>query len=244
MGVIRPPWIDKEWFSKCPFNYCDHFGNKPMLAKICKICRDDVLEGFYQLKEENAAGEMPYRYKNSSRDLKQILNIVEKQVKKMGLDMKIIQANDFQEAPKDVLPIIHAVHSYGKRIEKAINEIDFFPEDADGELIMNAIDIFSHSRHYIIVKTSRAIDSRFDMYGIEDELQDSKTAAFFAYVAVERNSHAFLVLAQHQPLHDMKIKHLQLARLSVLLCEMLRKEFFPLEEMEYVEFGYEDPIQR
>jgi len=42
MGIIRPPWISREWFAQGPFNYCDHFGNKLLLATVCKICDDEL----------------------------------------------------------------------------------------------------------------------------------------------------------------------------------------------------------
>ena len=78
MGVIRPPWISKEWFTKCPFNYCDHFGNQEVLATICKICRDDVL----RKKLYKKAGKDPYDWKYVFQDLADNLVRVHKMIEK------------------------------------------------------------------------------------------------------------------------------------------------------------------
>ena len=65
MGVIKPPWISQEWFRKCPFNYCDHFGDKKLLATVCKICKEDI-ERVEKYKKE---GRDPFDIKNALDDV-------------------------------------------------------------------------------------------------------------------------------------------------------------------------------
>lgn len=120
-------------------------------------------------------------------------------------------------------------------------KLQVLPIDTDMQLVVKAADAFSHSRHYVIAKIRRALSSRWEeAKDPDDDLDNSKTSAFLAYVAIERNSKAFLSLAWHKPLKSMRVKHLKLAKLSLNLCEFIKDDFFPNEELEYEEFGYHD----
>lgn len=68
MGVVKPPWVSKDWFAQCPFNYCDHFGEKEILATVCKICKDEL----NRLKLYKKAGKDPYDIKTFLRMLQKI----------------------------------------------------------------------------------------------------------------------------------------------------------------------------
>lgn len=240
MGVIRPPWVTKEWFSQCPFNYCDHFGDKETLATVCKICKEEL----ERLQEYKRRGEDPYDMKNVFRDVGKDLAfamaMVTKKAQEMGIDLENLP-DEPEPPPHDSYPIFNIAQKYGNRVEKATHALQILPTDTNLELITRANDVFSHSRHYIIAKIGRALNSRWEEeQDPEDDLFDSKTSAFLAYIAVERNSRAFLTLAQHKPLKQMRKKHLQLAKLSLDMCEVIRKEFFPEDTLEYEEFGYNE----
>ena len=125
-----------------------------------------------------------------------------------------------------------------ERVEKIINGFKEVPIDVDLKLLGVAIDVFAHSRYYIIAKTVRALHSRFEEEkDPEDDLYDSKTSALFAYMAIERNSRAALALANHKPLKAQKKKMLEFAKRSLEVCEILQKEFFPNDKLVYEEFG-------
>jgi len=241
MGVIRPSWISKEWFAQCPFNYCDHFGDKDMLASVCKICKEEI----DRLERYRKEGKDPYDMKNVfediGKDLAEAMVMLTKKAKEMGIDLDNLPDEEDDELSHESYPIFNTVRKYGDKVEKAIKELEIIPIDADIKLILKAADALSHSRHYIIAKIGRALSSR--QREEKDSLidvQDSKTSAFLAYIAIERNSKALLTLANHKPLKSMKTKHLKLAKLSLDLCELIKDEFFPEEKLEYEEFGYND----
>lgn len=241
MGVIKPPWVSKKWFNRTPFNYCDHFGDKEKLAIKCRICKDEI-ERIERYRKE---GKDPYDMKNVfediGKDLALSLAMVAKKAEEMGIDLDNLPDEEDDGPPHESCPIFNTVGKYGEKIEKTIKELEIVPIDVDMELIMKLVDILSHSRHYIVAKIGRSLSSRWEeIKDPDDDLDDSKTSAFLAYIAIERNSKAFLVLAQHKPLKSMKIKHLKLAKLSLTLCEFIRVEFFPDEKLEYEEFGYYD----
>lgn len=243
MGVVRPPWISKEWFAKCPFNYCDHFGNKEVLATLCKICKDEL-----QRKElYKKAGKDPYEWKyvfqDIAADLAQTMRLIHKDAKRLGIDLDNLPDDEEKEPPlNESFPIFNLIRKYGDQIEKTIKNLQEVPLDADITLIEKAIDALSHSRHYIIAKTSRALHSRFEEQddSTMEELADSKTSALFVYMAIERNSRALAALAKHKPLRHFKEKHLKFAIGSLEIADMVREEFFPDEKLNYKEFGCED----
>lgn len=104
-----------------------------------------------------------------------------------------------------------------------------------------AVDVFSHSRYYIVVKTGRALSSRWEeKRDPEDDTFDAKTSAFLAYVAIERNSRAALALARHKPLTELKQQHLKFAKASLEVALALKQEFFPKDKLLYSEFGCEN----
>lgn len=240
MGVIRPPWVSKDWFSQCPFNYCDHFGDKVLLATVCKICKEE-LERLQKYKKRR---EDPYDMKNVFRDVGKDLAfamaMVTKKAQEMGIDLENLP-DEPEPPPHDSYPIFGIVQKYGNRVEKTIHALQVLPIDANLELVASAVDVFSHSRHYIVAKIGRALHSRWEEdQDPEDDLYDSKTSAFLAYIAVERNSRAFLELSSHKPLREMRKNHLHLAKLSLDMCEIVCKEFFPEDILGYEEFGYNE----
>lgn len=240
MGVVRPPWVSKDWFAQCPFNYCDHFGEKKLLATVCKICKDEIK----RLELYKKDGKDPYDMKNVLEDVRQDLAkamiMVSKKAEEMGIDLSNLPDEE-DEPPKESYPIFNAVKKYADKIEKTIKQLEIIPVDTDKEIVMKAVDVFSHSRHYIIAKVGRALSSKWEeAKDPKDDLDDSKTSAFLAYIAIDRNSRAFLALARHKPLMNMEIKYLKLAELSLSLCELIREEFFPDDRLEYEEFGYYD----
>lgn len=237
MGVIRPPWVSKKWFAQCPFNYCDHFGNIEMLVTVCKICKSELL----RKKQYEKAGQDPYDIKNVMKDvgddLAHTIMMVSKKAEEMGIDLNNLE--DIEEPPPhEAYSIYKVIVKYGKTIEKFLKDFKEVPIGTDLELIKRTIDVLGHSRYYIIAKTVRALSSRFEEEkDSEDDLEDSKTSALFAYVAIERNSRAFLALAEHEPLGLQKRKFINLAKTSLDVCELIRKEFFPNEKLAYEEFG-------
>lgn len=241
MGVIKPPWVSKKWFNRTPFNYCDHFGDKEKLATKCKICKDEI----DRIERYRKEGKDPYAWENVfedvGKDLAEAMTMVAKKAKEMGIDIDNLPDEEDDEPPHESYPIFNTVGRYGDKIEKAIKELEIIPIDANTQLLMKAVDAFSHSRHYVVAKIGRALSSRWrEAKDPDDDLDDSKTSAFLAYIAIERNSKAFLALAQHKPLKSMKIKYLKLAKLSLSLCELIKDEFFPDDKLDYKEFGYYD----
>ncbi len=240
MGVIRPPWISKEWFSQCPFNYCDHFGDKELLATVCKICKDEIK----RLELYKKSGKDPYDMKNVLKDVGQDLAkaivMVSKKAEEMGIDLSNLPDEE-DEPVKESYPIFNTVKKYADKIEKTIKQLEIIPIDSDKGIVLKAVDSFSHSRYYIIAKIGRAFSSKWEEAKYpEDDLDDSKTSAFLAYIVIDRNSRAFLALARHKPLMSMRIRYLKLAALSLSLCDLIREKFFPEDKLEYEEFGYYD----
>lgn len=241
MGVFRPPWISKEWFAKYPFNYCDHFGNQEVLATICKICRDDV----QRKKLYKKAGKDPYDWNYIFQDLADNLDKVRKMIEKdarLGIDLNNLPDEEDPAPEPETYPIFNIVRDYGDQVEKIIKNLSAVPIEADMELITKAVDALSHSRNYIIAKTARALDSKYEESGdpIMEDLADSKTSALFAYIAIERNSRALLALAKHKPLSNLKAKHLKFAAVSLEVAQMIQDTFFPKDTLTYEELGCEE----
>lgn len=240
MGVIRPPWVSKDWFSQCPFNYCDHFGDQKLLSSVCKVCKEDLK----RIEKYKLEGKDPHDLKNVFKDvgenLANALIMVAKQAKEMGIDLDNLP-DPPEPPPYESYPIFNTVSNYGKKVEKTITALQEVPVDADMDLVMKTVDALSHSRHYIIAKIGRATHSRWDEeQDPDDELDDSKTSAFLAYIAIERNSRALIALSRHKSLAYLKQKHLKLAQTSLRLCEAIKEEFFPEDKLVYEEFGQID----
>jgi len=241
MGVIKPPWVSQKWFRQCPFNYCDHFGNKQRLATICKICQEE-LDYLARCKKE---GKDPYDMKNVFKEfgdnLAKTMILIREEAQRMGIDLNNLD-DDYEKPPSaKKYPIYKLVTKYADHVEKTMNNISEVPIDADMELLKNAMDVFSHSRHYIIAKIARALSSRwYEEQDSEGDTEDYKTSALFAYMAIERNSRAALALSRHKPLSDLKQKYLRFAKLSIELTEIIKREFFPKYKQSYREFGTEE----
>ncbi|OGK14244.1 hypothetical protein A3B40_04430 [Candidatus Roizmanbacteria bacterium RIFCSPLOWO2_01_FULL_37_16] len=238
MGIIRPPWISREWFAQGPFNYCDHFGNKLLLATVCKICDDELKRDMLYKK----AGKNPNDWNNVFKDvvesLAKVRKMLEKDAKRLGIDLSNLP-DDYDEGPEpESYPIYRLIRKYGDRVEKIIKMFEAVPIDADEKLIKKALEALSHSRYYICAKIARTLNSRYEeQKDPEDDLFDSKTSAFFAFIAIERNLRALLALAKHKPLDSLREKLLRFAKISLEMADLIRLEFFPDNKLEYREFG-------
>jgi len=130
MGVIKPPWKD-ELFDQCPYNYCDHFGDKEILALICVICRDtkDDLKGFKE-------------YYDSLTETTDDFTHV----------MKIVRSDTSKIKQKHLV--------YGAHTEIMVQKLRVIPATANEDLVKKAVDSLLHSEHYVSAKTRRAITSK------------------------------------------------------------------------------------
>lgn len=242
MGIIRPPWISKAWFKKFPFNYCDHFGDKKLLSQLCKICHDEIIEND-QLRK---MGKDPYDwgvvFERVGASLGKTMALVQQEAERLGIDLDNLPEEDEDPYNPETEPIYKLVVKYGDAVEKIIRDLEVVPIDTDLVLLEKGVNALSHSRTYVIAKIGRALQSkqeeRFDT--IMQDLADSKTAALFAYVAIQRNCRVLLALVKHKPLADLREKHLKFAKLSLKTSEIIKQEFFPLEDLVYEEFGYSD----
>jgi hypothetical protein len=224
MGLIRPPWISKSWFIRYPFNYCDHFGDKKILAKVCVICKEDLKTGHKDIKQV---------LKQVGRNLAKTIKLVRKDAKAMGIDIDNLQDMENEPDPDPNTNVLYRiVCKYGEQIDIFRKLFEFVPQETNVDLLSRVIDVLDHSRFYMISKIRRALSN--------DDLEDSKTSAFLAYIAVERNSRALLALSRHRPLCDHKMQILLLAENSLNVITLIQEEFFPDEILEYEEFGYYD----
>lgn len=181
--------------------------------------------------------DMQDAFKDLGKNLAKTMAMVKKQAEEMGIDLNNLP--DPPEPPHESYPVFSTVSKYAKTIDKTINSLQEIPIDTNMELVIKAINALSHSRHYILVKIGRALHSKWDeQQNPNDEIDDSKTSAFLAYVSIERNSRALASLAEHQPLAYLKEKHLKLAHTSLKLCEVIAGDFFPKDKLIYEEFGY------
>lgn len=240
MGVIRPPWVSKEWFDKCPFNYCDHFGDQELLAAVCKICKEDLQRREFYKKAGKDPNDWKYVFKDLTDDLVKVHKMLDKEAKRLGIDLNNL--DDIEEAPEpETYTIFNLVKRYGNQVEKIIKHLQTVPIDADLSLIIKVVYALSHSRHYIIAKTGRALSSRWEEEkDPEDDLNDSKTSALFVYVAIERNSRALLALSKHKSLRYLKEKLIKFADISLNMAQLIKEEFFPKDKLIYKELGSEE----
>lgn len=242
MGVLRPPWVSKEWFAKCPFNYCDHFGNQEVLATICKICKDDVQRKKLYEKTGKDPNDPRYVFQDLAKNLAKVHTMIEKDAKRLGIDISNIPDEEDLAPEPETYPIFLLIRSYGDHVEKIINNLSAVPIDTNIQLVVRTTDVLAHSRGYVIAKTARALHSKYEERNdpIMEELADSKTSALFAYIAIERNSRALLALAKHKPLLELKESHLHFAAVSLELAQMIKDIFFPEDILNYQEFGVEE----
>ena len=237
MGLIKPPWISEKWFKQTPFNYCDHFGDKAALAQVCKICLDEIEWQEQCLNEGKDPYDMKVVFKKVIETFATVHAMLQKDLERMGIDVENIPDSPESPAP-ETHRIYNVVASYGNQIEKAIQNLQHIPLEADEKLVETALSALAHSRHYAQVKIARAVDSRIEDRGDpEDELHDAKTSALFAFIAVERNSRALLALAGHKPLRELRKNHLRLAKQSIIVSQLIQEEFFPDQELEFEEYG-------
>lgn len=224
-----------------PFNYCDHFGDKEELALMCKICKDEIK----RIEKYKREGKDPYDWNNVfaevGKNFAMARAILEQDAKRLGIDLdNLLDEPREKPPPPGRYKIYRLVKKYGDRVEKIINHLQVVPIETNKNLVMKAMNALSHSRYYAGVKIARAIDSRWEeRRNSDDDLQDSKTSAFLAYVAIERNSRVFFRLAKHKPLIASKKNYLRLSKISLDLAELIQEEFFPDEKLVYKEFGCE-----
>lgn len=244
MGIVKPPWISNEFFRSCPFNYCDHFGNKEKLAVVCIICKEDIK----RIEKYKKEGKDPFALENVfddvAKNLAKTMVMVSQQAEEMGIDLKNLPDDEeiknerFYE--NDLIFVL--IKKYSNQIQKTIKNLEIVPIDADIFLIEKAINALSHSTHYIIAKIGRALDSelRESTNTTYIKSYDNETSAFLAYLAIERNSRALLALAKHKPLIQQKRSYLKLSKTSLKIAEMIHLEFFPGWELAYQEYGCEE----
>jgi hypothetical protein len=242
MGIIHPPWISKKWFSECPFNYCDHFGDVEELALMCKICKEDI-EWREKLKKEgkdpNDWGEV---FKEVGKNFALTMAMVQEKAKEMGIDLSNVDEEGYEQPPSAArYKVFRIVRTYGDKVEMMLKSLEEVPIDTNIRLIMKARDVLSHSRSYAQVKIARALSSRWrERKGdeIEQEIADSKTSALFAYMAIDRNKRTFIRLARHRPLFALAKRFLKIAKISADLLDIVKGEFFPEDDIDMnEEFG-------
>lgn len=228
--MIKPPWITKDWFEKCRFNYCDHFGNKELLARVCIICRDEF--------------ENPYDPTSVLNDIGKTFSktriLLEQKIAELNIDLDKIELEESFE-PRDY-PIFFLVEEYSKVVGKWLTYLHPISKTTGNEVIKKANDVLAHSQHFVVAKIGRALGSRQEEEKDQfmKELADSKTAAFFAYIAILRNSNALKALARQRGSEPLMEMYLRGVKLSLSVAAVIRKEFFPKEILKYEEFGIED----
>lgn len=239
MGVIRPPWVTKTWFSQCPFNYCDHFGDKYVLATMCKICKDEIIREKLYKKAGKDPNDMKEVFKDIGNSLAHALYLLHKEAERLGIDLNNLE--DVEEAPEpDNYPLFQAVTSYGKAVGNFIHKLSKTPVFTnDIPLIEKALEVLSHSRFYIVAKTHRAYSSKWEeAKDPENDLDDSKSSAFLAYIAIVRNEHTIRKLLNEGVIHySLTRLAVQIRRASEEIAEYIREEFFPKDKLDYKEFG-------
>lgn len=230
MGLVHPPWISDEWFKKCPFNYCDHFGNRERLSLVCKLCA----ESDFLLDVEN------FSYIQKIVDPEIAKRRYEKSEKIWAKVIKQKTIEDFLDEPLIREYSTYALSRYYTAlIGFLIKTFSVVPKGVDTDLMEKALDAFAHSKHFIPAKIYRAYTSQAYEKDKTDGIFDHKTSALFAHMAAERNARAFLALANHDPLSSVRDRCLRLYKLSLTVCEVIEREF-SLGRLRYKEFGCED----
>lgn len=239
MGLIHPPWISANWFKKCPFNYCDHFADQKVTAKCCLVCKEDVAR-----KEKYAkVGKDPYDWsevmKDVAENLAKSMVMLHKMAKKDGIDLDNFPDDENTTPPVESYMIYQLVWGYGNEVEKIIKELSPVNEKYPTLLLETVIDILAHSRSYILAKTARALNSRYEEQTWDaewkDELADSKTSALFTYMAIDRNIRAMISLARNLNSLELKTQFLEFAQMCKQVRDQIKKEFFPEEKVDLSE---------
>ncbi|MBI4028810.1 MAG: hypothetical protein HY376_00365 [Candidatus Blackburnbacteria bacterium] len=234
MGVIKPPWED-ALFEQYPFNYCDHFGDKSELVKICIICRET------QRSDENDISS----FSESTDDLAKVM-------RNLHASTEIIRARHAINFELDDLgdKLYTVALNYGDQAKVIIEKLKVVPSSANKELVDMSIDALLHSENFVSSKIRRAITSfirETDSPVLENyksffaknssTAYDSKISALLACVALERNAKALFKLYEHPPLYYLRSVLFSLSQLSLDLADQIHKIFFPKEELFYLEFG-------
>ncbi len=242
MGVLRPPWISKAWFSKYPFNYCDHFGNQEVLASVCKICKEDAQRKQFYKKAGKDPNDLKYVLQDIADNFAKAHRMIVKDVKRLGIDINNLPHYEDSAPKPETYPIFTIIRNYCDYVEKVISNLSAVPVDTNTQLVIKVVDALTHSRNYAIAKTARALNSQYEENNdpLMKDLADSKTSALFTYIAIERNSRALLALARHRPLRELREKHLRFAAISLEIAQMLQDNFFPEDNLIYEEFGCEE----
>lgn len=240
MGVFRLPWVSEEWLWQCPFNYCDHFGDKEVLAKICTICKEDLArEAEYQKLDDELAKQEAV-FDNLEDALEHASALLGREVKEDPKTGEIVSKQPQIREPEEEYPLYQVAHQYGREIHTVIMKLINSNQFGENKMLSAAIDVLMHSENYVAVKISRAVFSRAEEVKMAiDELDDSKTSAFFAYAALERNAKALDALANQQPPLSTLTEYDHLAELSHKLATMIRDDFFAETDMNFEEYGCE-----
>lgn len=228
MGVVRPPWITVEWFVKCPFNYCDHFGDQTVLARVCRFCLEDLVRDKHPAVHQLDPFEIKFIVVDIPRNVSEILTQIDDLAKKFGLKLEEKTINSF-EAEFGKFTVYKIAIEYGNVVEEIMHLIKGFSEKP--QLVSKVVDTLSHSRYYVQVKVNRALFSKNEEQNDpEDDLFDSKTSALFAYLAAMRNSQMILRLVEEIKISTLTKKELlEFVSLSIKVAEIIRIQFFPLE---------------
>lgn len=244
MGVVRPPWISKEWFNKCPFNYCDHFGDRSITSKICKICAESERREAIYLRMGQDPYDLKNVFKDMAEDLANVMVMFRRDCERFGIDMDNLPDTKDDDFDPHGDPLLRLTQVYGDQVRKILQKLFRFNEKHPTKIISMITDVLAHSQVYVQAKTYRALCSRNDEERSgntwELELADSKTSAFLAYLAVRRNSQALVALSRLTDKINEKERFLEFAQAGLELCEMIRQEFFPKDELTYQEIGCEE----
>lgn len=227
MGVIKPPWKD-SLFDQCPFNYCDHFGDKEKLSLICIICRDtkdEFCEDFQQYYDQLT---------EPTDDFTKVMEVVKADTSKIREQhVRYGRFEDLGWGNK----LFEITLKYGAQARVMAEKLKVVPATVDDDLVRKAVDSFLHSESYVSAKTRRAITSL--QREMADQLgpYDSKISALLACVALERNAKAAVKLDKQPQLYYLGSITLSFANLSLDLADVLHKTFFPKNDLTYIEFG-------
>ncbi len=222
MGVIKPPWED-ALFEQYPFNYCDHFGDKSELVKICIICRET------QRSDESDISS----FSESTDDLAKVM-------RNLHASTEIIRARHaINFELNDLGDKLYTVAlNYGDQAKVIAEKLKVVPSSANKELVDMSIDALLHSENFVSSKVRRAITSFIrETDSPSSTAYDSKVSALLACVALERNAKALFKLYEHPPLYYLRSVLFSLSQLSLDLADQIHKIFFPKEELFYLEFG-------
>jgi hypothetical protein len=227
MGVVRPSWITVEWFAQCPYNYCDHFGDKSILARVCQFCLEDLVRdkrpsSLQQLDPFN----IQFLIIDIPKEVSKILVDIDNAKEKLGLTLEERRIN-LSEDQFGNFAIYKVALEYGYLVEEIMHLIESFPKIKNRELA----EALSHSRYYVQVKISRALSSKNEeQKNPTIDLFDSKTSALFAYLAAMRNSQETIKFVEKAGISLLiKKQLLEFALTSIKIAELIRNQFFPLE---------------